>query len=307
LSAPELRFIDLDNILTDFDIWKGLTHLGLDNTFSIAGLSAKELLGLLERSPSLQELKLYDIGAHVPEGPEVRQAVELRHLSILHLKFLSPALATYLLRCLYIPSSAPLVIMCPLHPSHLGIEFDEGRISINRNPDHTSLDIDEEFWEDMISMISILFASVNMSLIRGLTATYYNSVYWGGPPLSPGHWIPTFKALPSLTNLTLELTAYWMRSALQALHPSEPSGLVLCPALNQLHLRVSAAGFDPAGPPLDGVVVDYLKARSSSGRPPLETLEMNFVEDSSVEELESLVSNLIRRVRMPFCSSYLPV
>jgi len=220
-------------------------------------------------------------------------------LVALHLKNLLSGITTSFLAHFYIPSSAPLVAVGHQESAYLTIDFDQYRVSIQADPDHTTLDICEhlvgEPGEDIISMIPVLTTSINLAPIHDFRAIRSDNRKARQIEMPLDHWKTIFQALPSLASLTLTLPTSWMRVAFQALHPNESAaGPILCPELTQLHLKANTA--DPAGAwALDGVVVECLKARSRCGVGPLEILVMNFGEDSAIDELKAIVAQVDRQ------------
>jgi len=285
LSAPELRSVSLRNYRTNLNVWQSLTHLSLRTVYP----HGTQFFRLLGRCPDLEQLKLHDVYFIMPD-PEV-QAVELRRLSILELRYLEPTLATYLFRHISIPSSAPLVAFSPVHPVSFSFHFQDGHIMICRYPKDIVLHIIEP--SDMDFMISVLIASVDIFPIRELVVDY-DSHYPGR--LSLDRWKTIFEAVPSLTVIMLRLMPRCMKTALRALYPDEQSGLVVCPALEELDLRVDrdrgSSASTVADLDLNEMVVGCIKARSRSDITRLVKLKMNFGEDSAIAELCSLVENV---------------
>lgn len=300
LSASNLSTLELTNFSVNLDVFENLTNLSVVNI--APGLDddvyATQLLGLVGRSPNLEVLNinmLYILGY---ERPPTILAVELPSLVALHINNLLPGITTSFLAHFSIPASAPLVALGHRELAYLEIDFDQCGASIQVDLDgsptlhifeHGSGDPDE----DMICMIPVLAKSVDLTPIHDFRATMIDPRN-RRREMPVDHWKIIFEALSSLTSLTLTLPISWIRIAFQALHPDESAySLILCPNLTRL--RLIANTVDTPGA-VGRVVVDCLKARSQRGLGPVELLVMNFGEDSTIDELNGIVTQVDQQV-----------
>lgn len=203
-------------------------------------------------------------------------AVELCRLSTLYLKHLDPpTLSTYLLHHISTPPSGPLVTSCPLRPLCIIFNFSASQIRIYRDSIDSPLDIDLDDWA---SLIPVFLASVDISGIHQFLTSAGDLWSNASHPLSLYDWKTVFRAMPSLTDITLRLAPRGMRFALEALHPDKSSPIFPCPTLEQLDLCVDSCWI---GVPhetmtqLDAVVVDCIQARLCNGILPLVKLTIN--------------------------------
>ena len=279
---PNLRILDLTHVHTDLDALNNLSEIFL--RFLRGSSGAAQIISLLRRCPPLQALHVCDIfeGLTADAGSAGDgECVELAHLECLELSYVSMLTLAQLLGHISIPTSAPMLRQCRNDETCLAPE-DRTRICricvfLEHGLPHLQLPNSDNHFK------IILNENTDMSypsLLR-LTSTALD--------MSPVTSILLIAKLP------ISIIQF-----LQVLWPAENFlASALCPNLRHLTLRVTCNSGLPeqlGGSEGEDEIIEYLlvalRHQSRIGTLSLESLEINFGNDTVIEDLKGILSSV---------------
>ena len=287
LHAPNLCKLCLNSTTFPFKIppGSGLTSLSLRNL----SVSLTKLLFWLRLNPGLQSLSLSSLTIRSKLHNTTTPVVSLDHLEELVLDENLHRSSTSLLNHIVIPTSAPLMRSCRNDPK-------EGQPTIEILNCNSESDVRFQMSvgglrifdgrKNISPLLLAISTSVDLSSIVDLSI---EAVCRGGQPVVP-RWNAFFSGLSSLTTLSVYAVARWLKSIVHVLWPER--GQARCTQLQSLKLYLCEYNVGKEQSEESRTVGQHLLRHlqsSSSGKPVLRKLDVNFGDAATIKQLNQLV------------------